>query len=262
MPIHTLYRRWRTGPLALVEAETPGRAVELAARSGVSLAYVDLHDYQAPGCFLPEADLRGADLRGARLSGAFLRRVDLRTTDLADGDLSGASLRQADLRNADLRNVDLRRADLRDARFVGADLRGVVLTGAKLEGAILDWTRAAFAVELLRRDRDCRGEALALVLDLAREEDDRPYAWLREVVRRPALSVWVGRVLGLAIRPGDEAPEVLRLLVASSWVPPTPPQIERPSGERFYWTRAVRPRQSGPQRLYAMTAPRILLPSA
>jgi len=244
MAIHTLLRRWRTGPLALVEAESEGRAVELAARAGLSLAYADLNGCEAPRCFLPGADLRGADLDGARLSGAYLRRADLRTATLVDADLAGASLRQADLRGASLRDADLRRADLRGARFPGADLKGVRLAGARLDGAVIDWRWAGFAVELLRRDPGCRGDASPLVVELAFERDERPYAWLRPVFRSsPAVLDWACSVLGRAILPGDDAPEVLRRLAADAVVgqpdgaTPAPP----PPG-RLYWTRAVGPR--------------------
>ncbi|WP_165253087.1 pentapeptide repeat-containing protein [Paludisphaera soli] len=242
MAVHTLLRRWCTGPLALVEAESQGRAVELAARAGVPLAYADLKGIEAPRCFLPDADLRGADLDAAILPGAYLRRADLRTATLVDADLAGAVLRQADLRDARLRDADLRRADLRDARLAGADLRGVRLTGARLEGAAIDWRWAAVAVELLRRDPGCRGDSLRLVVELALERDERPYAWLRPIFRGgPGIVDWACSVLGRAILPGDDAPEILRRLAADADVEPSArTAADRPG--RLYWTRAVGPR--------------------
>lgn len=254
MPIHTLSRRWRTGPLALVEAESRGRAVELAARAGVTLAYADLKGCEAPRCFLPGVDLRGADLDAARLPGAYLRRADLRTATLVGALLAGASLRQADLRRADLRDADLRRADLRDARFLGAKLRGVRLTGARIDGALIDWRWAGFAVELLRRDPNCRDDALQLVVELAFERDDRPYAWLRPLFRSsPRVVDWACTILGRAILPGDDAPEILRRLAADAGTAapltsPAPPDAE--PTERLYWTRAVglRGRRTEPRR--------------
>ncbi|WP_165068371.1 pentapeptide repeat-containing protein [Paludisphaera rhizosphaerae] len=216
MAIHTLSRRWRTGPLAVVQAESLSRAVELTAGAGVPLAYADL-----PGIQAPRASLTGVDLRGADLTGADLREADLKA---------------ADLRGADLRNADLRGADLRNARFPKADLRGVRLTGARLDGAVLDWRSAAFAVELLRRDPGCRGEALTLAFELALEADDRPYAWLRAIVARRGLVDWAASVLGRAIVPGDDAPEILRKLAADVEPETTSPPSVQPTGS-LYWTR-------------------------
>jgi len=225
-----MYRRWKPSPFAFVEADGLSQAIESAARGGVDLTYADLRGLAAPLVFLPDVDLRGADLSASDLAGGFLLRADLRSTKLDDAGLTGAILREADLRNADLRNADLRRADLRGARFSGADLRGVRLTGARLDGTVIDWRWSAFAVELLRRDGGCRGDALRLVAELAFEDDERPFAWLRILVRRADLLEWAFVALGRAIVPGDNAPELLRRLAAdtlndaSSAVPAPPSQ--------------------------------------
>ncbi|MDG3005485.1 pentapeptide repeat-containing protein [Paludisphaera mucosa] len=245
MAIHTLFRRWRTGSIASIEAESRGRAVELAARSGITLAYADLKRCEASLCSLPDTDFRGADLDGASLPLANLRRADFRTATLIEANLVSADLRQADLRNATLRNVDFRNADLRDALFVGADLRGARLTGARLDGARLDWRWAAFAIELLCRDSGCKGDALPLIVELAFERDERPYAWLRPLLHKPHLLGWVASVLGRAVHTGDGAPEILRTLAddvdPSALHDPIPVPDE--STERLYWTRPVNPRR-------------------
>ena len=222
MAIHTLSRRWRTGTLAVVQAESLGRAVELAVGAGVPLTYADL-----PGCQAPCASLIGVDLRGA---------------DLTDADLRGADLRQADLRGADLTRADLRDADLHQARFQKADLKGAMLTGACLDEAVLDWRRPAFAVELLRRDPGCRGDALNLTFEIALETDDRPHAWLRLIFARPSLIDWAAAVLGRALVPGDDAPEILRKLADD--VEPEPEPIADADADAptpsLYWTRRGR----------------------
>jgi hypothetical protein len=231
MSIHPMYRRWKPTPFAFVEAEGPSQAIEAAARGGVDLTYADLRGLSAPLVFLPGVDLRGADLSASDLAGGYLRGADLRSSALADANLSGASLREADLRNAELRNADLRRADLRDARLSGADLRGVQLTGARIDGAVIDWRWSAFAVELLRRDGGCRGDAFRLVAELAFEDDERPFGWLKALVRKADLLEWAFVALGRAIVPGDNAPELLRRLAAdtltdaSSAAPAPPAQL-------------------------------------
>jgi hypothetical protein len=235
MSIHPMYRRWKPTPFAFVEADGLPRAVEEAARGGVDLTYADLRGLVAPGVFLPDADLRGVDLSASGLAGGYLRRADLRSSALADADLSGASLREADLRNADLRNADLRRADLRDARFSGADLRGARLTGARIDGAVIDWRWSAFAVELLRRDAGCRGDALRLVVELAFEHDERPFGWLRPLARRAGVLEWAFAALGRAILAGDNAPELLRRLAADT-LTDAPTAAYAPPAQ-LHWTR-------------------------
>lgn len=235
MAIHPMYRRWKTQPFAFVEAEGPTEALELSARNGADLTYADMRGIVAPGCFLPGAELRGVDFSGAELPGAYLRGSDLRASTLAGANLAGASLRQADLRHADLRNADLRRADLRDARFGGADLRGARLTGARLEGSVIDWRWGAFAVELLRGDSNCRGDAFRVVADLAFEDDERPFGWLRTLVRHADSLDWALAVLGRAILEGDNAPEVLRRLTAD--VHDAVDDAPAAASPQVFWTR-------------------------
>lgn len=214
MMIHPLFRRGKSRPFALIVAEGTASALERASRKGHSLAFADLRGIKAPGCSLPGVDLRGVDLDGAELSLADLRAADFRGATLVGSRGIGADLRRANFRRANLRDADFRRADLSGARFPGADLRGVRLTGAKLDGALIDWRWSAFAVELLRRDPGCRGDAVSLVVNLAFEKDDRPFGWLRELFRETETLDWAVSVLGRAILPEDNAPETLRRLVA------------------------------------------------
>lgn len=216
MAIHTLSRRWRTGPIAVIEAETLGRAVELAAGEGVALTY--------------------AELRGLRASGASLSLIDLRGADLEGADLRDADLRGADLRGANLLRADLRYADLRNARFERAELRGALLTGSLFDGAALDWRRPAFAVELLRRDPGCRGDAMTAVFEIALESDDRPYAWIRPLFADRGLACWASAVLGRAFFPGDDAPDILRKLAADA-EPEAEPGADPAATGSLYWTR-------------------------
>lgn len=212
--IHPLFRRGKSRPFAMIVAEGTSNALERASRKGHSLAFADLQGIKAPGCSLPGVDLRGADLDGADLSLADLRAVDFRGATLVGSKWIGADLRRSSFRRANLRDADLRRADLSGAKFSGADLRGARLTGAKLDGALIDWRWSAFAVELLRRDPDCRGGAVSMVVNLAFEKDERPFGWLRELFREIETVDWAVTVLGRAILPEDNAPEVLRRLAA------------------------------------------------
>jgi hypothetical protein len=225
MPFLELYRLDGKRPFAILEAERRAGAVELAARTGLDLTYVDLRWLDAPHCFLPGADLRGAAMTGADLTWAYLRKADLRSSTLVGVNFEGASLRDADLRHADLSR----------SNFSGADLRGVRLTGAKMERTTIDWRWSGFAVELLHRDRDCRGDALRLVAELAFDREERPFDWLRTVFRAADSLEWALGVLGRAIGPRDNAPELLRRLTADAVV-----DSVVPDETRRYWTRRAR----------------------
>ncbi|WP_337176946.1 pentapeptide repeat-containing protein [Paludisphaera sp.] len=240
----TLFRRWRTGILARVQAETPARAIELIVEARGSLAYADLNGLDAPRCFLPSADLRGAALEGASLSGSYFGRADLRSASLVGADLRSSTLIEADLRGADLRRADLRRADLRGADFTGADLRDACATGAQLDGARLDWRGSAFALELLRRQAWNQPGAHGLIAEIALTPDVRPYAWLAAAARRPDLIGWVISVVRPAIQPGDGASELLGRLAADAVEVESPPcdPTSGTTSDNFYWTRSVHAR--------------------
>lgn len=246
MAVHTLFRRWRTGILGVVSAESPARAIEAISDARGSLAYADLRGIDAPRCFLPAADLRGADIDAAVLSGSFLERADLRSASLVATDLRRSTLRRADFRRADLRGVDLRGADLRGADFEGTDLRDALVAGARLDDARLDWQSSAFALELLRRDNGPPPGASRLLAEIAFAPDERPYSWLAIVARNPDLIGWAMSVIGRAIRPDDGAPEILKRLTSDAIATTHAESLtsaESPTAG-FYWTRAVHPRGS------------------
>lgn len=246
MAIYTLLRRWRTGTLALIEAESRGQAIEQVAKARISLAYADLRGLDARSRDLREADLRGADLEAASLSGAILQRADLRAASIGSADLRGATLRYADLRRSNVRRADFRWADLRGADFAGADVRDVCATGSRLDGARLDWRWSSFILELLRRDVGNPADANPLIAELAFTSDERPYAWLKPVIARPGLIDWVVSVIGRAVQPGDGAPEVLRRLTMDS-LGLDRHRTDAAADETsvgFYWTRAVHSRKT------------------
>src|SRR5262249_31275045 len=139
MPIYSILHRWTRSTIAVIEAPTYARALEWAARRGLSLIDVDLEGLVLRSAFLARADLRGAGLLGTDLSGSYLRRADLRGADLRRARLVHALMGGSDLRQADLREAVLSRADLRGAKLGGADLRGTVMTGARLDGVLCDW---------------------------------------------------------------------------------------------------------------------------
>jgi hypothetical protein len=215
MMTYKIIHRWNAKLIALVEAETYAQAVELAVSRGLSLLYADLRGVKLPGIRLTQGDFRGAELSHAELVGANFSKADLRAAQLISSDLRWADLRLANLRQADLRGADLRYASLEQAQLVGADLRDTLLTGAQLEQAILDWRWSSVAVELLRRDGVGSRAAASVMARLAFEEDVRPFQWLKVLIGQQAQATAALRVFSRSIRPGDNAPELLRRLVSN-----------------------------------------------
>jgi hypothetical protein len=216
MPVYPIFSRWKSIPIALIDATSYQQALEFAVRRRVSLTYADLKGIRVPGAFLGGADLRGADLSHARLQQVSLQKTDLRTANLTGTILQHGYLYGADLRNASLRHADLRQCNLEQARLIGADLDGALLTGAKLEGATMDWRFSTLAVEILRSDRSNSANAFPIVADLAFEDDSRPYAWLGVFGRHGAQAERALEVLARYVRAGDNAPEFLRRLTADT----------------------------------------------
>lgn len=216
MAIYLIQHRLTRRELAVIEAPSYSRALEWAARRGVSLREVDLAGIDLRGAFLAGVDLRGAGLEGADLAGCYLRRGDLRGADFRDARLAHAFLGSADLRRADLREADLSRADLRGARLVGADLRGAVLTCARLEGALCDWRWAAIPAELLRQQPDPTAVGSRLIVALAFHDDPSPWSWLKLIAGQGPATEWALGVLADRVRDGDNAPELLRSLAADA----------------------------------------------
>jgi Pentapeptide repeats (8 copies) len=162
MAIYLIQHRWTRRELAAIEAPSYARALEWAARRGMSLMDVEFAGIELRGAFLAGADLRGSGLTGADLSGCYLRRADLRGADLREARLAHTFLGSADLRHADFRDADLSRADLRGASLVGADLRGADLREARLAHTFLgsaDLRHADFRDADLSR-ADLRGASL------------------------------------------------------------------------------------------------------
>jgi len=214
MPTYPIFHRWSARLIAMVEAETYPRALELAVARGVKMLYADLKGVKVSGISLTEGDFRGAELSHAELAGVNLEKADLRAARLLETDLRQAFLRSADLRQADLREADLRYASLEGAHLVGADLRGALLSGARLDRAILDWRWSPVAVELLRQDGVGSTTASKVMAELAFQEDVRPFCWLRVLIRHGAQASAALGVFSKHIRPGDNAPELLRRLAA------------------------------------------------
>ena len=176
------------------------------------MLYADLKGVKLRGISLTKGDFRGAEMSHAELTDVNLENADLRAAKLIETDLRQAVLRTADLRQADLRGADLRYASLEGAQLVGADLRCGLLTGARLERAILDWRWSPIAVELLRQDGVGSIAASKVMAELAFQEDVRPFHWLRVLIRRGSQASTALRVFSRHIRPGDNAPELLRRL--------------------------------------------------
>ena len=126
-------------------------------------------------------------------------------------DLSGANLRGADLRRADLSGAILSGADLSGADLGGAFLSGAFLHGADLTGAVVSWQSHDMIAEILRRaaaDNPARRMLAGLILIsrdwcwdefLALDIDSELRRWALDELRQ-----WV--------RPGDNAPEILKAI--------------------------------------------------
>ena len=235
MAIYLIQDRWTRRELAAIDAPSYARALERAARSGMTLAEVDLVAIDLRGAFLAGADFRGSDLTSADLSGCYLRGADLRGACLAH-----AFLGSADLRHSDLREADLSRADLRSTSLVGADLRGTILTGARLEGTLCDWRWSAIPAELLRRqDGDLAGGS-RLVVALAFHDDPGPWSWLKLIAGHDLLTDWALGVLAGWVRDGDNDP-----ICCDTWRPmprPGDPRLDAPRIESANSARSPTPR--------------------
>ncbi len=237
MPTYPIFHRWSARRIAMVEAETYPRALELAVAQGVRMLYADLRGVKVRGASLTEGDFRGAELSHAVLAGVNLEKADLRAARLLETDLRRAFLRTVDLRQADLRGADMRYASLEGARLVGADLRGALLTGACLDRAILDWRWSPVAVELLRQDGVGSTAASKVMADLAFQEDVGPFCWIRVLIRHRAQASAALGVFSKHIRPGDNAPELLRRLAADLPAGSAEAVTAPPLSSPLLWTR-------------------------
>jgi hypothetical protein len=243
MAIYLIHHRWTRRELAAIEAPSHARALEWAARRGMSLIDVDLAGIELCGAFLAGADLRGSGLAGSDLSGCYLRRADLRGADLREARLAHAFLGSADLRHADLREADLSRADLRGTTLVGADLRGTILTGAQLDEATCDWRWGAIPAELLRRQQDAPAGGSRLVVALAFHDDLSPWSWLKLLAGPDEVAGWALGILAGRVRDGDNAPDLLRCLAVdaayagNATAPRSPTPADLPPAPGMMWTR-------------------------
>jgi hypothetical protein len=234
MPLYSIVQRWTSRPIALVEAPTFAAALEQAVKHSVGLLYADLRGSCLAGLSLGGADLRGAELSDCDVSAADLQGADLRTARFIRAHLECASLRGADLRQADLREADLRRADLAGSWLAGADLRGAVFQGARLKDACLDWRWSGLPLELLRQHPEAARAGSKVVAELAFAADTRPFAWLKLLLRHGLAADWVLSVFAGHLRPGDNAPELLRRLAADVGPRASDPRLADPP---MLWTR-------------------------
>jgi len=117
----------------------------------------------------------------------------------------------ANLTGADLSGADLSGADLGGAFLHGADLGDADLSGADLSGAVVSWQSHDMIAEILRRaaaDNPARRMLAGLILIsrdwcwdefLALDIDSELRRWALDELRQ-----WV--------RPGDNAPEILKAI--------------------------------------------------
>ena len=123
----------------------------------------------------------------------------------------GANLTGAKLRWADLRGAFLRGADLREADLSGADLSGAFLRRADLSGAVVSWQSHDMIAEILRRaaaDNPARRMLAGLILI------SRDWCWDKFLALDidPELREWALDELRQWVRPGDNAPEILKAI--------------------------------------------------
>jgi hypothetical protein len=134
-------------------------------------------------------------------------------------DLSGAVLRGAVLRVADLRDADLRGADLRGAVLRGADLRGANLSRADLRGAHINWQSHDLIAEILLRaaaDNVSRRMLAGLILI----SHDWCWDMFLALDITPAVRDWALTELRRWVTDGDNAPEALAAITATSMMSP------------------------------------------
>jgi hypothetical protein len=234
MSFFFIVHRWLQRSIISVRAKSLSHALFTLVRQGVSLQDADLRGVEAPLAIIRGADLRGADLQHAAFPGGYLRGADLRGGNLKFIDLSRAFLQEADLRNTDLRGADLRGADLRRANLLGSDLRGADFTDARLDDAIIDWRASTVPLELLRRASSAPGSQPALVFAMLMSEESRFFSWTRFLANDDESSTWARGILSRSVRPGDNAPSILRRTVLRE------PQDEADSSTTLRWVRSGR----------------------
>ena len=139
--------------------------------------------------------LRGKDLSHKNWSEKNLRCADLRMADLSFTDLS----------YADLTRADLGKAILTRANLVGASLRGAYLRGAHLTDIKVNWKSHDLVAEILFREArdDYEKMQFAGLILIARD-----WCW-DDFLFHPQVP-WAVRVLKKWVRPGDNAPDILK----------------------------------------------------
>ncbi|MDF1685329.1 MAG: pentapeptide repeat-containing protein [Parvibaculaceae bacterium] len=106
---------------SLSDARKKAKAVLLALKEDVNIAWANLG-----AAYLIGADLRGANLRDANLGAAYLRGANLEGANLGGVDLRGANLEGANLKGANLKSTYLEGARLRGAKIDGHVIKRLV----------------------------------------------------------------------------------------------------------------------------------------
>jgi hypothetical protein len=217
-PTTQIRDRWNGALLFAAEAADIRGAVTKAVAAGAYLTGANLAGADLAVAYLARANLARADLAGADLAGAYLTGANLTGANLAGANLTGAYLAGAYLAKADLTGADLAGANLTGAYLTGANLTGANLTGAYLTGANLaranltgakiDWNSHDLVAEMLRREAGADVEKRKIA-GLVLVSSDRCWnGWLE--LRADPLFGWALDTLAASVRPGDNAPQVLR----------------------------------------------------
>jgi len=74
----------------------------------------------------------------------------------------------------------------------------------------IDWQWKAAPLDLLRKDPQALTVGAAVVSRLEALEESRPFHWLHDLIYQGQAIEWALSVLSAHVKPGDNAPEILR----------------------------------------------------
>ena len=183
------------------ECSTLKELIELAVRSRISLAGVNLSKMYLGGINFSHADLMYANLSASSCGAANFSGANLGCADLSGAYLGGANLSHASLSGAKLRGANLEGVNLRGANLRGANLEGTTLPSFSIvpeQGSFVAWkkvTRDGTAERIILKlripakekrasslvGRKCRASAVKVLA--AYEMNGKPVAKRTEVFR-------------------------------------------------------------------------------
>ena len=218
MATYLIRHRWTRRELAAIEAPSYARALEWAARCGMSLIDVDLSGTVLRGAFLAGADLRGAGLHWRRPLGLLSpqgRPPRGRPSRCSPGPCFPGRSRPPPVRTSARRTSS--RADLRGTQPAGC--RPPRHDPHRLPASAMRYATGDGAPS----PRSCSASNMAtsaegsrLVVDMAFHDDSGPWSWLKLLFGYGCLADWALGILAGWVRDGDNAPDLLRYLTSDA----------------------------------------------